>query len=100
RGGRSPRIGGGRDPPLPRPAGGRVALEPLGGRARGGKLRALVHEGGGELRGGFEAELPRGVRARRDQPPQSWCRHESCIGATAPKLRTAPHMGEATEEVG
>jgi hypothetical protein len=32
-----------------------------------------------------------------DQLPQS---HGRSIGATAPKLRPAPHMGEATTEVG
>jgi hypothetical protein len=53
-----------------------------------------------ELGEAFEVELTPGENARRDQPPQSWCRHCSCIGATAPKLRPAPHMGEATEKVG
>jgi hypothetical protein len=53
-----------------------------------------------ELRKGFRVELTRLERARGNQPPQSWYRHGCCIGATAPKLRPAPHMGEAKEKVG
>ena len=64
------------------------------------ELLPLINERHVELREGFRVELTRLERARRNQPPQSWYRHGCCIGATAPKLRPAPHMGETKEKVG
>jgi hypothetical protein len=49
---------------------------------------------------GFEVELPYGRCTRKANPPQGCCRHVLSIGATAPKLRAAPHTREATQEVG
>ena len=77
-----------------------IALELFDGSAVLAKLLPLVDERRVQLSERFEVELTPGENARRDQPPQSWCRHCSCIGATAPKLRPAPHMEEATEKVG
>jgi hypothetical protein len=77
-----------------------VVLEFLGGGALSAKLLPLVDKSRVELRKGLEVEPGRWECARRDQPPQSWYRHGSCIGATAPKLRPAPHTREGTEKVG
>src|SRR5690349_4458592 len=61
------------------------------------KLLALEDERRVELNEGLGIVPPGAVRTRRNQLPQS---HGRSIGATAPKLRPAPHMGEATKEVG
>ena len=74
-----------------------VPLELPGSGASEAKLLTLENERRVELNEGLGIVPPGAVWTRRNQLPQS---HGRSIGATAPKLRPAPHMGEATREVG
>jgi hypothetical protein len=74
-----------------------VALELIGGRSATAELLALDNEGRVELCERLRIAPSGAVRARANKSPQS---HGASIGATAPKLRPDPHMGEATREVG
>jgi hypothetical protein len=74
-----------------------VALELLDGRAANAELLALDDERCVELCKRLRIVPSGAVRARENESPQS---HGASIGATAPKLRPDPHMGEATREVG
>jgi len=74
-----------------------VPLELPGSGASQAKLLTLEDERRVELNERLGIVPSGAIWTRRNQLPQS---HGRSIGATAPKLRPAPHMGEATREVG